>query len=82
MSIREVLQSATKDASRTQRMVRVIVTDDLDLYAVWRVVLADGSRTERSVQVSGALKNNIVERTTFNAFLDQIRDDTVGRIGA
>lgn len=81
MSIREVVQTATADASRVQRMVRVVVTDDSQLYAIWRVMSALGVR-EVSVPVSDTLNANIVARPAFQTMLDNIRDDTFPRTGA
>lgn len=62
-------------------MERVIITSDSDLFAVWRVQCADGTRAERSVQVGDALRTLIVARSTFQRLLDDIQTDTFPRTG-
>lgn len=82
MSIREVSEPATVDTSKTQRMVRIIITDDNDIFAVWSVHRANGKRIERSVQVSAELRALILARVSYQNFLDNIETDTYPRIGS
>lgn len=83
MSIREVVQTEEQGPlERRQRMIKVTVTEDLNIYATWRVVPRIGRPREVTTQVTPALAANITGRPGFQVILDQIRDDTIGRIGA
>ena len=82
MAIREVVQTDTPGAvQRRQRLVRVMVTEDQDIYATWQVVLANGRHREITTQVSPELVAQIVSRPAFQTMLQQVADDTFPRIG-
>lgn len=82
MAIREVVQTETPGAhERRHRLVRVMITEDQDIYATWAVVHRNGKQQTVTTQVSPALKDLIIARVTFQNALQQIADDTYPRTG-
>lgn len=65
MSLRAVVQTAVRDESKTHRMMRVTVSDDGAMHALWIVVLPNGQRRQVSVPVSAALATTITGRAAF-----------------
>lgn len=77
MSLRDaVVQDPA--ANIALEMTRVAVTDE-GLFAIWRVRGRTGV-TEKRVEVSQPLANNILGRVAFQTMLDNIAADTQGRV--
>lgn len=76
MAIREITTSEPATiTTRRAEMMRVLVTEDQEIFAIWRIEKG-GRVREFSVPVGKALRDNIVARPGFISILNAIRDDT------
>lgn len=80
MAIREVVQAETQQTARKHRLVQVVITEGMDLYATWKIIQPNGREIERTTQVSTALKDRIMARAGVTALLTEIQNDTYNRV--
>ena len=82
MSLREITSTEDSVVTKTHRMMRLIVTDESQIFAVWSIDLGNGKRAERSVAVSPELNADAKANEIIRTLVDSIRDDTFPRTGA
>lgn len=79
MSLRDITDSESNEVVRTRRLIRIVFTEDAQIFAVWQV--QKGARhVKLTVQVTEAVRADIMGRPGVQAVIDAIRDDTKNKV--
>jgi hypothetical protein len=81
MAIREVAV-AVEAPSVAHRLLRIELTADEQIVAVWAIRDRRGKTREARIAVTQAIADAIRTRPSFQAAIDQIAEDTFPRTGA